>query len=192
MAKDLLRRLGKAKKVHGVLFADAATIDEVRSATPTHFRLVESEGSPTERLRRAFETLLETPSAPGNVPPTAVVLVDPAPDMPLRVLKRAFGKLKHQDVVLGPSADGGIYLIGLARIRPELFEHPQGELPPLREWAKRIETLGLSLSLVPLWYRVTDRAGLDLLQAMTEVRRVAGSDRSIETEAALEASDREV
>lgn len=43
------------------------------------------------------------------------------PDLNINIINDAFSKLKNSDLVLGPAADGGYYLIGLSRYIPELF-----------------------------------------------------------------------
>lgn len=51
-----------------------------------------------------------------------VVLVGTdCPALSEAILARAFADLALVDVVLGPAADGGYYLIGLAREQPQLF-----------------------------------------------------------------------
>lgn len=45
-----------------------------------------------------------------------------APELKPATLEVAFGFLDDHDLVLGPSLDGGYYLIGLCQVRPELFD----------------------------------------------------------------------
>ncbi|HSR70667.1 MAG TPA: TIGR04282 family arsenosugar biosynthesis glycosyltransferase [Acidobacteriota bacterium] len=44
-----------------------------------------------------------------------------SPDLPLDRLREAFRCLARLPVVIGPSSDGGYYLLGLAQARPALF-----------------------------------------------------------------------
>jgi rSAM/selenodomain-associated transferase 1 len=56
---------------------------------------------------------------------TSVVLIgSDLPTLPTRFIEEAFAGLEHadSDVVLGPSDDGGYYLIGLRAAQPTLFE----------------------------------------------------------------------
>ncbi len=41
------------------------------------------------------------------------------------ILKEAFQQLKRQDVVIGPSKDGGYYLLGMNRLHKAVFEQKQ-------------------------------------------------------------------
>ena len=44
-----------------------------------------------------------------------------SPDLPAAILTEAFEALGEHNAVLGPAADGGYYLIGLARRLPRIF-----------------------------------------------------------------------
>lgn len=44
------------------------------------------------------------------------------PDISAQLIDQAFQSLTFMDTVIGPSADGGYYLIGLKRLIPDLFE----------------------------------------------------------------------
>ena len=67
------------------------------------------------RMSRAFR---EAPRGP------VVIIGADAPGLRARHLRQAFDALKGADAVFGPAADGGYWLIGLARRRaaPMLFE----------------------------------------------------------------------
>ncbi len=68
-------------------------------------------------------------------------------------------------MVLGPSEDGGYYLIGLKRPCPELFQGiawSTGRV--LAQTVERAEALGLSVALTPPWYDVDTASDLDRLR----------------------------
>ncbi len=52
----------------------------------------------------------------------AVVIGTDCPGLSRKDILTAFSKLEKHDIVLGPSRDGGYYLIGVKEPRPELFE----------------------------------------------------------------------
>jgi rSAM/selenodomain-associated transferase 1 len=88
------------------------------------------------------------------------------PTLPPAYLRQAVALLEESDVVLGPSEDGGYYLIGLKRPRPGLFQGiawSTGRV--LAQTVERAETLGLSVALTPPWYDVDTASDLDRLQA---------------------------
>jgi len=71
----------------------------------------------------------------------------------------------QERVVLGPSDDGGYYLIGLKRHRPELFERIDWSTERVLEQTKaRAQELKLEISLLPTGYDVDDAATLQRLR----------------------------
>ena len=102
-------------------------------------------GNLGERLAHALEELL----ARGG---PAVILGSDHPDVPRTALRDAFAALAHDDVVLGPTPDGGYYLIGVRRPTPGLFDEVPWSSP---ETAARTEAnaarLGKSVARLPAW-----------------------------------------
>ncbi len=68
-----------------------------------------------ERMSRAFAKAFRHGAR------RVVAIGTDTPWMGRRRIEMAFDRLNRYDVVLGPSADGGYYLIGLRRPMPELF-----------------------------------------------------------------------
>ena len=68
------------------------------------------------RLANAFDFVL-------NQHDRAVVIGTDSPDLPVERIQHAFEKLNEADIVLGPTDDGGYYLLGLSRLLPEIFEN---------------------------------------------------------------------
>jgi len=184
---DSASRLAKLKKVSVTVFVDGATSEELDRVLPEDWPRESQKGADLgERMLHALEELLEGGGA------MAVLLGGDSPDVPLKFVKRAYKKLKHKDVVIGPSADGGYYLIGMKEPRPELFEGIEwGSRRVFRETLARVESTGLSLSLLPLWYDVDDEGSLELLGAMAYGKRLEGSTRLVNVERALEEIRRE-
>jgi len=75
----------------------------------------QKEGDLGEKMRSAFEDSFN------NQFEKVVLIGIDAPDLNINIINEAFNKLKNADLVLGPAADGGYYLIGLSRYIPELF-----------------------------------------------------------------------
>lgn len=74
------------------------------------------EGDLGDRLSQAFCTAFDQ----GH---TAVIAIGTdCPSLSTTLLNQGFEALQHHDLVLGPATDGGYYLIGLQRSRPELFQ----------------------------------------------------------------------
>lgn len=95
-----------------------------------------------ERLALAFESCLRDHSK-------AVIIGSDAPHIPPSVYADAFEELDRADLVLGPSADGGYYLVGLTRPEPRLFHDiPWSTDGVLLATRQRARELGVSTRLL--------------------------------------------
>ena len=98
-----------------------------------------------------------------------VVLGTDSPWVRERDIVAAFAALRRSDVVLGPTTDGGYYLIGLSRPVPEIFEGIAWSSPSVfAQTQSHAHTLGLRLA--------TLRPGYDLDQ-LDDVRRFVQDER---------------
>jgi hypothetical protein len=85
------------------------------------------------------------------------------PIFPLKVLEQAFASLDTpaDRVVLGPSRDGGYYLVGMNRLAPEIFagmtwSHDR----VLGDTLKKIDSLKVDAVQLPQWFDVDTPADL--------------------------------
>ena len=85
-----------------------------------------------------------------------VVLLDgDSPTLPSDYLRSAFDQLTGDAVVLGPTFDGGYYLIGACRPRPALFEWEHLDSARVCWQTRQLaEALGARVALLPPWYDV--------------------------------------
>ncbi|MCU0520618.1 MAG: TIGR04282 family arsenosugar biosynthesis glycosyltransferase [Anaerolineae bacterium] len=98
--------------------------------------------------------------------PRAIALCADGPTLPVAYLQQAITQLDEADVVLGPSEDGGYYLIGLTQSQPRLFRDITWSTAQVTaQTLDRAESLGLRVSLLPSWYDVDTAADLDRLRA---------------------------
>ncbi|MBG8553697.1 TIGR04282 family arsenosugar biosynthesis glycosyltransferase [Hymenobacter guriensis] len=76
-------------------------------------------------------------------------------------LQTALEALRTHDVVLGPAADGGYYLLGLTRLYPELFaDKPWSTATVRAETLRDAAGLGLRVHLLPELHDVDTAADL--------------------------------
>ena len=104
------------------------------------------------------------------------------PMLPRAHLVEALTLVKRHDIVLGPTADGGYYLIGLRKMVPALFDSIAWSTPTVfAETKKKIEQAGLSLGLLP------ECRDLDTLEDLKEFIALCGKERAMtkRTEGAL-------
>ena len=139
---------------------DEAAFDGI---VPANFALIAQRGDAFgERLHAAAQDILRCGFA-------SVCLIDSdSPTVPHAAFARALQELARPGdrVVLGPSHDGGYYLIGMKRPHPEPFERITWSTSSVAaETRDRCRNASLELVELPLWYDVDDKATLGLLQA---------------------------
>jgi rSAM/selenodomain-associated transferase 1 len=93
------------------------------------------------------------------------------PAVPLLYLEDAFRLLADENnrVVLGPSRDGGYYLIGMNQPIPEIFKdmtwsHDQ----VLAQTTEKLSQLDLQFALLPVWFDLDRIEDLDRLQTLAD------------------------
>jgi hypothetical protein len=89
-----------------------------------------------------------------------------SPHLPPSVLESGFEALGSCDVVVGPTHDGGYYLVGAKATHPGLFNGDgMGKSNALDELLARIRTLGLSVCLADPFYDIDVASDLVRLEA---------------------------
>jgi rSAM/selenodomain-associated transferase 1 len=130
---------------------------------PANFALIPQRGdSFGERLLTTAEDLLACGYG-------SVCLIDSdSPTVPAAAFEQAVSELaKPGDrIILGPSHDGGYYLIGLKRAHPELFANITWSTSTVfAETIAAAQAAKLEVVILPLWYDVDDAATLEILTA---------------------------
>jgi uncharacterized protein len=98
----------------------------------------------------------------------AVVLNADSPTLPTALLNETAAALARPGdrAVLGPSSDGGYYLLGLKAAHRRLFEDIAWSTERVAEQTReRAREIGLELHVLPEWYDVDDVASLRRLHA---------------------------
>ncbi len=128
---------------------------------PASFELIAQRGDAFgERLLAAAEDILSCGFE-------SVCLIDSdSPTVPAEAFQQAIAELARPGdrIVLGPSDDGGYYLIGLKQAHPEPFERITWSTGVVfEETCERVREAGIELVLLPTWYDVDDAATLEVL-----------------------------
>ncbi len=112
-----------------------------------------------------------------------------SPTLPLSYISEAVIGLDLRDIVIGPSMDGGYYLIGfttqnLALIVPSIFENIAWSTSHVfQQTLERIQTIAVTLQLLPPWYDIDTPDDLEFLQTHLSAMRLAeGKVQAIRTE----------
>ncbi len=93
-----------------------------------------------------------------------------SPHLPRTVLQHAFDALASCDLVVGPTDDGGYYLVGATASYPRLFAGSgMGTASALEELLARARAMGLSVGLTDSFYDIDVPADLSRLAAELEI-----------------------
>ncbi|MBE9503180.1 MAG: TIGR04282 family arsenosugar biosynthesis glycosyltransferase [Proteobacteria bacterium] len=84
-----------------------------------------------------------------------VVLGSDSPSIPVKMIDDSFERLKKSDLVIGPSIDGGYYLIGFSGELPPIFDGINwGTESVFSETMERLKDSDIDCSVLPYWYDV--------------------------------------
>ncbi len=169
---DTMRQVPGAQCVIGYLPENAA--DYFRQLAPDMGLALQRGDSLGERLDHLLTGALN------NGAQKALVMDSDSPTLPAAYLSQAFDLLDEADVVLGPTRDGGYYLIGLKQPQPQLLRQVQMSTPHvLSDTLALAESTGLTVSLLPAWYDVDTIAELhqlaDEIAALSDPTRAAAT-----------------
>ena len=139
-----------------VAFTPSDAIRLIANMAPANYRyFAQSGGDLGERMHQVFAELWRRGHR------SSIVIGSDLPPVPLATFHQGFAQLSADEkrVVLGPSRDGGYYLVGMNQPVPEIFSgmtwsHDQ----VLAETVQRLGRLGIDSTLLPQWFDV-DRAG---------------------------------
>ena len=163
MLLDALDRFGRVPACRRRLFLSECSREEgealaAESQSADGFEISLQIGPALgERLSNAVASCSRSPDG------FVIVGVD-SPTLPLDYLRSAGRLLKKTPVVIGPSVDGGYYLLGLREPRTDLFEGIDwGSNRVLDQTAARLRDA--DYALLPCWYDVDTASDLDRLRA---------------------------
>jgi rSAM/selenodomain-associated transferase 1 len=152
-----------------VAYAPVEARAEFEASAPG-FALIAQRGADLgERQARLVEDIL----ALGHE--AALLIGTDSPTLPPEMIDEAVSLVMAPavDVVVGPTEDGGYYLIGLRAPCPGLFEvMPWSTGAVLSLTLERARRLGLRAACLPTWYDVD--TGADLARLESAVRALAG------------------
>jgi uncharacterized protein len=112
-----------------------------------------------------------------------VIMNSDGPTLPIEYVRQAFELLiEPDDVVLGPSDDGGYYLIGLRKPAPRLLREVHMSTPQVLADTLHIARAdNRRVALLPPWYDVDDRPSFErlIVELQTNTAAVAPHTRSV-------------
>lgn len=133
----------------------------------------QGSGDLGERMHRFFERTFQQGYSRG------MILGTDSPTMPLKFVNQAYHLLRLHDVVLGPTEDGGYYLVAARNRVPEIFADISWSTNLVwKQTVAKLQQHHVNFAVLPTWYDV-DR-GEDLTRLRNEIDQVrsktAGTD----------------
>ena len=125
-----------------VFYADYINEKDEWSTDNFHKRL-QLEGGLGEKMKNAFSTVFSEGCK------KAVIIGSDCPEISSTIIEDAFSALDSHDFVIGPSTDGGYYLLGMNSLFKPIFENKTWSTETvLEETTKDIQDAGYSLKLL--------------------------------------------
>ena len=157
----LAQSLGNVKVA---IMSPASDVDDLARLAGNTVRVVPQTG---EGLAAALTSVFAHFAATGQQ--RIIAFNSDSPHLPASVLEKAFEALSTCDVVVGPTHDGGYYLVGAKANHPGLFNGDgMGTSNALDALLERVRTLGLSVHLADPFFDID--VASDLVRLDAELR----------------------
>lgn len=128
------------------LFYDQEIIQD-EWPTDLYHKKLQSQGDLGDRMLHAFKHILESDH---NETTKAIIIGSDCPDISTAIIEDALDRLELADVVIGPTLDGGYYLLGMKSVHSFLFQNVQWSTDKVYTTAlKRLQDAGLLYSVMP-------------------------------------------
>jgi rSAM/selenodomain-associated transferase 1 len=150
------------------IMCPASDVEDLSRAVAKTVRIVPQTG---QGLAAGLASVFAYFAAPGHQ--RVIAFNSDSPHLPTTVLESAFDVLEACDLVVGPTHDGGYYLVGARASHPGLFTSDgMGTASALEALLTRARALGLSVHLTDPFYDID--VASDLSQLADELQRLPG------------------
>ena len=123
-----------------------------------------------ERMKNAFKHSFDKGSK------RTVIIGTDSPTLPSSYIQKAFDALKEVSVTIGPTLDGGYYLIGLSEQNDAIFDGIDWSTSKvLGQTLTRIQVVNKQLYVLPPWYDVDTPDNLEFLRSHIQAMKLSGS-----------------
>jgi len=174
LIEDTLELAGSLADTRVAVVSPAADVSELQAWLGLTTEIVAQEGHGlAAALESTFRIFL------GDGVDRVVIFNGDSPHLPPAELERAFALLDRCDLVVGPTVDGGFYLVGASKTHQGLFEASRmGTQSALEALRARAHELGLAVEMTAPWYDVDEpddltRLARELRSAPSSARRTA-------------------
>src|SRR6266481_3969094 len=143
------------------IMCPASDVDELSRAVAKTVRIVPQTG---QGLAAGLASVFNHFATSGHQ--RVIAFNSDSPHLPASVLETAFDILQARDLVVGPTHDGGYYLVGARASHPGLFTRDgMGTANALETLLARAHALGLSVHLTDPFYDIDVEGDLTRLAA---------------------------
>lgn len=150
------------------IMCPASDVEDLSRAVPKAVPIVPQTG---QGLAAGLASVFAHFAAPGHQ--RVIAFNSDSPHLPASVLESAFDVLEACDLVVGPTHDGGYYLVGAKASHPGLLTNDgMGGANALEALLTRARALGLSVHLADPFYDIDVAA--DLNRLADELQRMPG------------------
>lgn len=172
---DNLRNFASAERY--VFYAPADAENVMRElAGAGYVYLAQSDGDLGARMAQVFADLWHLGHR--NI----VLIGSDLPALPWAILDEAISRLAKAErrVVLGPSEDGGYYLVGMNRPTPEIFANMTWSHDRVfADTIARLDALSLPYSVLPTWFDLDVAEDFQRLWQLPKSESRAGLSRTL-------------
>lgn len=124
-----------------------------------------------ERMKNAFIYSFEKGSK------RTVIIGTDSPTLPFSYIQKAFDVLKEVPVTIGPTFDGGYYLIGLSEQNNTIFDGIDWSTSNVfSQTLTRIQDINKQLYVLPPWYDVDTSDNLKFLKSHILSMKMSGNE----------------
>jgi uncharacterized protein len=156
---DTLALAQSLDRVEIAIMCPACDVEDLFRAVDRTVRIVPQTG---QGLAAGLTSVFSHFAARGDQ--RVIAFNSDSPHLPASVLETAFDALETHDLVVGPTHDGGYYLVGATVSHPDLFVGDgMGTANALDALLKRASVRGLSVRMTDPFYDVDITADLDRL-----------------------------
>ncbi|MDZ7765762.1 MAG: TIGR04282 family arsenosugar biosynthesis glycosyltransferase [Melioribacteraceae bacterium] len=145
LAENIITNIKKMTNTYNYLFySNSSEKEKIKKWIKGNFFYAPQKGNGLgERMSNAFRLVF------GHGAKKVLIIGTDIPGLSTEIIKEAVTKLDEYDAVIGPSPDGGYYLLGMKRFIPELFENITYSTDSVfEETIKKIKNENLTYSLL--------------------------------------------
>ena len=127
-----------------VFYADFVNDNDLWNGHP-YYKYMQGGNDLGERMQHAFATVFDKGYN------KVVIIGSDCYELSSRIILQAFDQLQSSDTVLGPSEDGGYYLLGMKKLEPSIFANINWSTDTVaNDTIAAIQALQLSLFALPI------------------------------------------